>query len=81
MTNWLLGHQAALQYGLLLSALGGLLAWETWRPRRDFAIPTGVRWFNQIALTALGSLAVRVRSYRFPPSQVRPSCRSPGSWR
>ena len=59
MTDWLLEHQASLQYGVLLTALGALLAWETLLPRRGFAIPLGGRWFNQIALTTLGSLAVR----------------------
>lgn len=57
--DWLLEHQAELQYGLLVAVLGGMLAWETWLPRRDFAVPLGARWFNQIALTALGSLVVR----------------------
>jgi sterol desaturase/sphingolipid hydroxylase (fatty acid hydroxylase superfamily) len=57
--DWLLEHQGVLQYGLLLAMLGGLLAWETWLPRREFVVPLGGRWFNQIALTALGSLAVR----------------------
>ena len=59
MIDWLLEHQAALQFGLLLAALGGLLTWETRLPRRAFAVPSGGRWFNQVALTALGSLAAR----------------------
>ena len=59
MTGWLFEHQAAVQFGLLLTALGAMLAWETWLPRRGFAVPLGGRWFNQISLTATGSLAVR----------------------
>ena len=59
MTDWLLANQTALQTGLLLAILVGLLAWETWLPRRAFAVPLGGRWFNQIALAALGSLALR----------------------
>ncbi len=57
--DWLLEHQTLVQSGLLLGALGVLLAWETWLPLRKFAVPLGRRWFNQIALTALGSLAIR----------------------
>ena len=59
MTDWLLAHQTALQTGLLIAIIVGLLAWETWFPRRAFAVPLGGRWFNQIALAALGSLALR----------------------
>jgi len=59
MTDWLLAHQTALQTGLLIAIIVGLLAWETWLPRRAFAVPLGGRWFNQIALAALGSLALR----------------------
>jgi len=59
MAQWLAEHQAALQAGLLLAAICSVLAWETWRPRRAFAVPPGARWFNQVALAALGSLAVR----------------------
>jgi sterol desaturase/sphingolipid hydroxylase (fatty acid hydroxylase superfamily) len=59
MTDWLLAHQTALQTGLLIAIIVGLLAWETWLPRRAFAVPLERRWFNQIALAALGSLALR----------------------
>lgn len=59
MMNWFAEHQAAIQSGLVFATLGGMLAWETWLPRRAFAVPPGGRWFNQIALTTLGSLAVR----------------------
>jgi sterol desaturase/sphingolipid hydroxylase (fatty acid hydroxylase superfamily) len=60
MVDWLLEHQGALQSGLLLATVGGVLVWETWLPRRALAVPVGARWFNQVALMALGSLAVRL---------------------
>lgn len=60
MTNWLLTHQATLQSYLILGAFACAAVWETFRPRRPFAMPLGMRWFNQIALTALGSLLVRL---------------------
>ena len=59
MAEWLLEYQKALQTGVLLAILCGLLAWETWLPRRAFAVPLGGRWVNQIALAALGTLALR----------------------
>jgi sterol desaturase/sphingolipid hydroxylase (fatty acid hydroxylase superfamily) len=60
MTNWLLTHQATLQSYLILGAFACAAVWETFRPRRPFAMPLGMRWFNQIALTALGSLLARL---------------------
>ena len=59
MADWL-AHREALQAGLLLASIAGVLVWETWRPRRSLAVPLGGRWFNQVALTALGSLVVRL---------------------
>jgi len=59
VADWLFDHQLVIQWGPLLAMLGALLLWESWLPRRAFSVPLGGRWFNQIALTALGSLAVR----------------------
>ncbi len=60
MTDWLLTHQASLQSYLLLGSFACAAVWETFLPRRPFAMPLGPRWFNQLALTALGSLLVRL---------------------
>ena len=60
MTNWLLTHQATLQSYLLLGSFACAAVWETYLPRRPFATPLGMRWFNQLALTALGSLLIRL---------------------
>jgi sterol desaturase/sphingolipid hydroxylase (fatty acid hydroxylase superfamily) len=60
MTNWLLVHQAALQSNLLLGMFGCVAVWESLQPRRSLATPLGPRWFNQLALTALGSLVSRL---------------------
>lgn len=60
MANWLLAHQAQVPSYLLLGAFACAAAWETYLPRRPFALPLGQRWFHQLALTALGSLATRL---------------------
>jgi len=60
MSDWILAHQATVQSTLLLGAFALVAVWETFAPRRSFATPLGGRWFNQIALTALGSLATRL---------------------
>jgi sterol desaturase/sphingolipid hydroxylase (fatty acid hydroxylase superfamily) len=44
----------------LLGSFGCAAVWETFLPRRPFALPLGQRWFHQIALTALGSLLCRL---------------------
>src|SRR5205809_236322 len=58
MAQWLVEYRAAISTGLLFAVFCGLLAWETWLPRRTFAVPLGGRWLNQIALAATGSIAI-----------------------
>jgi sterol desaturase/sphingolipid hydroxylase (fatty acid hydroxylase superfamily) len=60
MEDWLLAHQASLRTGVLFAIVVVVLVWETWLPRRAFAVPPGARWFNQIALTVIGTLALRL---------------------
>ena len=60
MADWLLAHQATVQSTLLLGSFAFIAIWETYLPRREMATPLGVRWFNQIALTAVGSLVTRL---------------------
>jgi sterol desaturase/sphingolipid hydroxylase (fatty acid hydroxylase superfamily) len=60
MASSLLIHQAQLASYLLLGSFACAALWETFRPRRPFALPLGVRWFHQLALTALGSLVTRL---------------------
>lgn len=60
MTDWLLAHQAQLPAYVLLGSFACAMLWETLVPRRAFVAPLGQRWFHQLALTALGSLASRL---------------------
>lgn len=60
MANWLLTHQAELLSYVLLGSFACAAVWETFLPRRPFALPLGQRWFHQLALTTLGSLATRL---------------------
>jgi len=60
MGDWLLEHHAGVQSSLLIAIVGCVLLWETWLPRRAFAVPLGRRWFNQLALWTMGSLVVRL---------------------
>lgn len=60
MTNWLLTHQATLQSYLVLGSFVFAAAWESFVPRRPFTVPLARRWVNQLALTALGSLLMRL---------------------
>jgi sterol desaturase/sphingolipid hydroxylase (fatty acid hydroxylase superfamily) len=60
MTDWLLAHQSTLQSFPLLGSIAVIAVWETYWPRRPFAVPLGARWVQQLALTALGSVFVRL---------------------
>jgi len=60
MTRWLLEHQADLQSYLWLAAFGVVAVWETFLPRRAFAVPAGARWIQQLTLVALGSVVIRL---------------------
>ena len=60
MEDWLLAHHAGVQSSLLLAIVGCVLVWETWLPRRAFALPQGRRWLNHVALWVTGSLVVRL---------------------
>ena len=59
MTDWLLAHQAQLQTYLLLGSFGGVAIWELFAARRPFATSLGTRWFNNLALAALGLFLIR----------------------
>ncbi len=60
MADWLVAHQARLPSYLLLGSFACAAVWETYLPRRAFAMPLGTRWFHQLALTALGSAVIRL---------------------
>ena len=59
MTDWLLADQAQLQTYLMLGSFGGVAIWESFAARRPFATSLGTRWFNNLALAALGLLLIR----------------------
>jgi hypothetical protein len=54
VTEWLLAHQAQLQTDLLLGSFGIVVVWEALAARRAELTPVGIRWFNNLALAALG---------------------------
>ena len=60
MEDWLFAHHAGVQSSLLLAIVGCVLVWETWLPRRAFALPLARRWLNHVALWVAGSLVVRL---------------------
>jgi len=60
MTDWLLAHQIGFQSYVLLAGLSMVAVWETFLPRRPFAVSAGPRWFHQIVLVALGAIAIRL---------------------
>ena len=57
MTDWLLTQ---LPSYLLVATFGCVAIWESFAPRRPFAAGVGIRWVNNVALTALGFLLARL---------------------
>lgn len=60
MSDWLLAHPAEFQSYLLIGTFGFVAIVESFAPARPLSASFGVRWFNQIALTAVGYGLVRL---------------------
>lgn len=60
MMDWLLEHQAALQFYLWLAAFGLVALCESFRPLRVLSAATAARWSRNIAFTALDLALLRL---------------------
>jgi sterol desaturase/sphingolipid hydroxylase (fatty acid hydroxylase superfamily) len=60
MAEWLVAHQATLQFSAMLAAFAVVAVSESSRPRRALATATTARWLNNLALAAIGGVFVRV---------------------
>lgn len=59
MAEWLLAHDAILQFCVLVAALAAIAVWETYRPRRPLATATPTRWLNNVALAGVNGAIAR----------------------
>ena len=60
MSAWLLAHEAQIQSYLWLTSFILVALAESFWPRRTLCAGTGVRWFNNVALTAIGLGVLRL---------------------
>ncbi len=60
MAVWLSAHQPMVRLGCFLAVLAAMALWERIAPRRSLALPRSTRWFSNLGLMVLGSLAARL---------------------
>jgi len=60
MAVWLSAHEATIRLGCFLAVLAAMALWERIAPRRSLALPRSARWFSNLGLMVLGSLAARL---------------------
>ena len=60
MAIWLSAHEAMIRLGCFLTVLTAMALWERIAPRRSLALPRSTRWFSNLGLMVLGSVAARL---------------------
>jgi sterol desaturase/sphingolipid hydroxylase (fatty acid hydroxylase superfamily) len=60
MADWLISHEPMVRLGCFLAVLAAMALWERIAPRRSLALPRSTRWFSNLGLMVLGSLAARL---------------------
>ncbi|WP_043526618.1 sterol desaturase family protein [Litchfieldella xinjiangensis] len=58
--NWLLEQEPWIRLGGFTGVLAALAIWEILAPRRSLSISKPYRWFNNLGIVALDTLAVRL---------------------
>lgn len=60
MAVWLSAHESMVRLGCFLTVLTAMALWERIAPRRSLALPRSTRWFSNLGLMVLGSLAAKL---------------------
>jgi sterol desaturase/sphingolipid hydroxylase (fatty acid hydroxylase superfamily) len=60
MAVWMSAHEAMIRLGCFLTVLTAMALWERIAPRRSLALPRSTRWFSNLGLMVLGSVAARL---------------------
>lgn len=60
MAIWLSAHEAMIRLGCFLTVLTAMALWERIAPRRSLTLPRSTRWFSNLGLMVLGSVAARL---------------------
>ena len=65
--DWILGHEMPVRIGAFFGIFAVIAVWEILSPRRELAVPKGLRWANNLGLIALNSIVLRLL---FPAAAV-----------
>jgi sterol desaturase/sphingolipid hydroxylase (fatty acid hydroxylase superfamily) len=57
---WILKNELPIRLGCFFGIFAIMATWEVMLPRRNLTVPKGVRWANNLALTALNSVLLRL---------------------
>jgi sterol desaturase/sphingolipid hydroxylase (fatty acid hydroxylase superfamily) len=60
MNHFLLNHEAAIRFGFFIGILALMAIWERIAPRRPLNTPKKIRWFANLGLVSIDTLAVRL---------------------
>ena len=60
MGKWLIAHELGVRGGAFVTMLLGMALWEVIAPRRRLSVSKPLRWGNNLALSSLNTLLVRV---------------------
>jgi len=60
MAVWMSAHEAMIRLGCFLTVVTAMALWERIAPRRSLALPRSTRWFSNLGLMVLGSVAARL---------------------
>ncbi len=58
--SWLLNNEVQVRLAFFFAILAVMAIWEMLAPRRELTVPKAVRWFNNLGLVFLNSLALRL---------------------
>lgn len=66
-SEWILGHEVAIRLSFFFGIFATVALWERFAPRRALTVSKAVRWFNNLGLTFLNSIILRML---FPTAAV-----------
>ena len=60
MNHFLLNYEAAIRFGFFIGILALMAIWERIAPRRSLNTPKKIRWFANLGLVSIDTLAIRL---------------------
>jgi sterol desaturase/sphingolipid hydroxylase (fatty acid hydroxylase superfamily) len=60
MNAYILSHESAIRFGFFLGTLALMGSWEVFAPRRPYRTSKKSRWFSNLGIVTIDSLAVRL---------------------